>query len=99
MLIIDHEYRGVRAFHYIKRKAYRILYLRASDMKLIGDMPIKGISEQWTIRTIEHSIDRLFDDMEEHYSETKNRTPRGVQEIQNGIARGNAPETESALFH
>lgn len=85
-LLREHEYRGVKAFHYIERKAYRILYLRASDMKYIGDMPIKGISEPWPIKTIEHSIDRLFDDMREHYGETKNRTPRGVQEIQDGIA-------------
>ena len=61
-LIREHEYRGVKAFHYIERKAYRILYLRARDMKYIGDMPIKGISEPWSIKTIEHSIDRLFED-------------------------------------
>ena len=85
-LITEHEYRGVRAFHYNDRKNFRILYLRASDMKYIGDMPIKGIKEPWSIKTIEHSIDRLFDEMREHYGEAKNRTLRGVQEIQNGIA-------------
>lgn len=85
-LLKEHKYRGVRAFHYIERKNYRILYLRTSDNKYIGDMPIKGISEPWSIKTIEHSIDRLFDDMREHYGKAKNRASRGVQEIQDGIA-------------
>ena len=29
---------------------------------------------------------RISDDMREHYGETKNRAPRGVQKIQDGIA-------------
>ena len=77
-LLREHKYRGVKAFHYIERKAYRILYLRASDMKYIGDMPIKGINEPWPIKTIEHSIDRLFDDMREQYGKAKDRTHRSV---------------------
>lgn len=62
-LIIEHIYRGVRAFLYTDRKNYRILYIRDKDNKYIGDMPIKGITSPWSKKDIEHSIDVLFEDM------------------------------------
>lgn len=67
-IIIEHIYRGVRAFHYTSRPGnYRILYLREKDNKYIGDMPIKGLKSPWTIKDVEHSIDILYDDMRKRY--------------------------------
>lgn len=62
-LLNEHVYRGVRAFFYQERNNYRVMYLSAKNGEYIGDMPVKGLKEPWSIKEIEHSIDVLYRDI------------------------------------